>query len=38
MNFNELNTVLGILALLATLNVPSWVLAIALWVYILITE
>ena len=35
---DELNTVVAILALLASLNLPSWALAIMLWVYILRTE
>ena len=38
MNFEELNAVLAILALLVSLNVPSYLLAIMLWVYIAITK
>ena len=38
MNFNELNAVLEILALLATLGVPSWGLAVGLWMYIFATN
>ncbi len=34
----ELILVVEIMALLATLGAPSWILAIALWAYIFMTE
>ena len=37
-NLNEFNAVLAILSLSVALNIPSWILAIALWTYILATE
>ena len=38
MNYDELNTVIAILALLTTLQVPSWGLAVGLWMYIFATN